>query len=152
MQKITPFLWFDTEAEEAANFYVSVFDNSAIEKITRYPEGTPGKANSVMTVSFTLNGQQFTALNGGPNFKFNMAVSFVVRCEDQAEIDRYWDTLTSDGGAEVECGWLTDKYGLPWQIVPENLDELIGHNPEKVMVALLKMKKLDIAGLEAAGN
>ena len=152
MNKITPFLWFDTQAEEAANFYVSLFDNSEITGVARYPEGTPGKAGSVMTVGFTLAGEPFTALNGGPNFKFSPAISFVVNCADQEEIDRLWAALSSNGGAEVECGWVTDRYGLSWQIVPENLPDLITRNPEKVMGALLKMKKLNIAELEAAGS
>lgn len=152
MNKITPFLWFDDRAEEAANFYVSIFDDSEITGVARYPEGTPGKAGSVMTVGFTLAGQPFTALNGGPNFRFTPAISFVVNCSGQEEIDRLWDALSSDGGVEVECGWVTDRFGLSWQIVPESLPDLIERNPEKVMGALLKMKKLDIAELEAAGD
>lgn len=150
MQKIKPFLWFDTQAEEAAKFYVSIFKDSRIEEVARYPKGTPGKEGSVMTVAFTLAGQPFTALNGGPEFTFNPAVSFVVECDDQAEIDEYWAKLTA-GGKEVQCGWLADKYGLSWQIVPKELPELIAVDPDAVMGELMKMVKLDIAALRAAG-
>jgi predicted 3-demethylubiquinone-9 3-methyltransferase (glyoxalase superfamily) len=157
MQKITPFLWFDSNAEEAVNFYVSVFKNSKITKVARYdaagasasgrPEG------SVMTVAFQLNGQEFVALNGGPHFKFTEAVSFAVNCDTQAELDDLWDKLTT-GGMEVQCGWLKDKYGLSWQIVPANLDELVsGPNPAKslkAMAALMQMVKIDIAKLRQA--
>jgi len=157
-QKITPFLWFDDQAEEAANFYVSIFKNSAIGKVARYSEagkettgGTPGK---VMTVEFTLEGQRFTALNGGPHFKFTEAVSFMVGCEDQEEVDLFWSKLTSGGGQESQCGWLKDRFGLSWQIVPRVLPELIADKDRvkaaRAMEAMLKMKKLDIAALKRA--
>ena len=154
MQKITPFLWFDGKAEEAANFYVSVFRNSKLGAVCRYGEsaakasGRP--AGSVMTVEFQLDGQQFVALNGGPVFKFNESVSFVVNCETQAEIDYYWKKLCA-GGEEVQCGWLKDKYGLSWQIVPTILPKLMqGRKADKAMGAILTMKKLDIAALQRA--
>jgi predicted 3-demethylubiquinone-9 3-methyltransferase (glyoxalase superfamily) len=148
MQKITPFLWFDNNAEEAAQFYTSVFKNSRILNVSRDPKG------SVMVVSFQLEGQQFTALNGGPQFKFSEAFSFVVNCENQAEIDHYWNTLTTGGGQESQCGWLKDKFGFSWQIVPTALGNLMS-DPKKanrVMQALLQMKKLDIAALEEAAE
>ena len=157
MQRITPFLWFDDKAEEAANFYVSVFKNAKLGKIARYSEdaskasGRP--AGSVMTVAFELDGQEITALNGGPHFQFNEAVSFVVNCETQAEIDEYWEKL-SGGGQEGQCGWLKDKYGLSWQIIPTALDKwLSGGDSERsarVMGALLYMRKLDIQALQSA--
>lgn len=153
MQKITPFLWFDHEAEEASKFYVSIFKNSKILQVTRYGEGGPGPAGTVMTVKFVLDGQEFVALNGGPHFKINEAISFVVNCDTQKEIDEFWEKL-SEGGKKVECGWLKDKYGVSWQIVPTILSELVGDsNPEKsqnVMKALLQMKKIDIEGLKEA--
>ena len=153
MPKITPFLWFDHQAEEAANFYTSVFKNSKVGAIARYSEAGPGPAGSVMTVEFTLDGQPFTALNGGPHYTFNEAVSFVVHCEDQAEVDQVWAQLTA-GGKEVQCGWLKDKYGLAWQIVPKRFLELI-MDPDpvrkgRVMKAMFQMKKLDLPKLEAA--
>jgi predicted 3-demethylubiquinone-9 3-methyltransferase (glyoxalase superfamily) len=158
MQKITTCLWFDGQAEEAANFYTSVFKNSKIGKISRYDEaaseasGMP--AVSVMTITFELDGREFMALNGGPAFKFTEAVSLMVNCKDQKEIDYYWNKLTSDGGQESMCGWLKDKFGLSWQIVPEGLDELISEKDpaksKRVMEAILKMKKLDIEVLENA--
>jgi predicted 3-demethylubiquinone-9 3-methyltransferase (glyoxalase superfamily) len=154
MQKITPFLWFDNQAEEAARFYTSIFKNSKIGDIAHYTEGTPGPNGSVMTVRFTIEGQEFIALNGGPEFKFNESISFVVNCGDQAEIDYYWSKFTVNGGQEVQCGWLKDKYGVSWQIVPAILPELIGGPDEKraarVMQALMKMIKLDIAKLKTA--
>lgn len=152
IQKITPFLWFDHQAEEAAGFYTSIFPNSKIAKISRYGESGPGPAGSAMTVDFQLDGQSFVALNGGPHFKFTEAVSFVVACESQDEIDFYWDKLSA-GGAEVQCGWLRDKFGLSWQIVPTVLSELVGGDPKKanaVMKALMSMKKLEIRGLKQA--
>ena len=153
LQKISPFLWFDHQAEEAARFYTSVFKNSRIGAVTRYGEAGPGPKGSVMTVAFELDGQAFTALNGGPVFKFTEAVSFVVNCENQQEVYEMWEKL-SDGGKEVECGWVKDKYGLAWQIVPTVLMEMLqdrdAERKERVMQAMLKMKKLDIAGLEAA--
>ena len=149
MQKITPFLWFKDSAEEAANFYVSVFKNSKITGIMRYGDAGPGTKGDVMAVNFEIDGENYTAFNGNPQYQFNHAVSFFVRCEDQAEIDYFWSALT-DGGAEVACGWLTDKFGLTWQIAPENIGELIS-KPE-AMKAMMTMKKLDIATLEAAGK
>jgi len=157
VQKIAPCLWFDDLAEEAAKFYVSIFDNSSLGTVTRYgkegfevhgrPEG------SAMTVSFRLDGQEFTALNGGPHFKFTEAISFVVNCQSQDEVDAYWEKLSA-GGAEVQCGWLKDKFGLSWQIVPTVLPELLSAaDPEKaqrVMKAMLAMKKLDIHALKQA--
>jgi len=154
MQRITPFLWFDTQAEEAANFYVSIFKNSRITSISRYPEGTPGPVGQVMVVNFELDGQKFIALNGGPTFKFTEAISLLVNCETQQEIDHYWTKLTAGGGNEVECGWLKDKYGLSWQIVPANLEKLLG-TPEKakrVMAVVMKSKKLNIAEMERAAE
>ena len=156
MQKITPFLWFDTHAEEAANFYVAIFPNSRVGQISRYGEGAPMPAGTVLTVGFELDGQAFTALNGGPTFKFNEAISFVVRCKDQAEVDHYWTSLTADGGREVQCGWLTDRFGVSWQIVPDRLLEFLDHPDEavrqRVFGAMMQMVKLDIARLEAAAK
>ncbi|OLC75090.1 MAG: hypothetical protein AUH78_09865 [Gemmatimonadetes bacterium 13_1_40CM_4_69_8] len=154
MQKITPFLWFDNNAEEAAQFYTSIFKNSKILNLSRYGDAGPGPKGSVMVVNFQLEGQQFTALNGGPLFKFSEAFSFVVNCETQKEIDEYWNKLTSGGGKESECGWLKDKFGFSWQIVPTALGKLMS-DPKKanrVMQALLQMKKLDIATLEDAAE
>ena len=153
MQKITPFLWFDDQAEEAMNFYVAVFENSKVGKIMRYGDAGPGPKGSVMTASFELEGQPFTALNGGPHFKFTEAVSFVVNCETQEEVDRFWDRL-SEGGQTQQCGWLKDKFGLSWQITPSVLIELLNDpDPEKsrrVMEAMLQMTKIDIAKLRQA--
>jgi predicted 3-demethylubiquinone-9 3-methyltransferase (glyoxalase superfamily) len=153
MQKITPFLWFDHQAEEAANFYTSLFEDSKILSISRYGEGAPGQAGTVMTVSFQLEGQEFIGLNGGPEFSFSPAISFFVDCPTQAEVDRLWDKLT-EGGQEVQCGWLKDKYGLSWQIVPSGLNELLnGPDPQgcrRAMQAILKMKKLDLAVMKRA--
>ena len=155
-QKITTFLWFDNNAEEAANFYVSVFKNSRILKTSHYTEVGPGPKGSVMTISFELDGQEFTALNGGPQFKFTEAISLVVNCESQEEVDYYWNKLSTDGGREVECGWVKDKYGLFWQIVPEKLMHyLTDGDPalvNRVMQAMMQMKKLDIKKLEQAAN
>ncbi len=154
MQKITPFLWFDNNAEAAAQFYTSIFKNSKILNVSRYGDAGPGPKGAVMVVNFQLEGQQFTALNGGPLFKFSEAFSFVVNCETQKEIDEYWNKLTSGGGKESECGWLKDRFGFSWQIVPTALGRLMS-DPKKanrVMQALLQMKKLDIATLEAAGE
>jgi predicted 3-demethylubiquinone-9 3-methyltransferase (glyoxalase superfamily) len=156
-QKITPFLWFDHQAEEAAQFYTSIFKNSKILNVSRYGDAGPGPKGSVMVVNFQLEGQQFTALNGGPLFKFSEAFSFVVNCENQQEIDHYWTTLTANGGKESQCGWLKDKFGFSWQIVPTALGRLMSGDSQKanrVMQALLQMTKLDIATLEeaAAGN
>jgi predicted 3-demethylubiquinone-9 3-methyltransferase (glyoxalase superfamily) len=153
MQKITPFLWFDTQAEDAARFYTSIFKNSKIARINRYGDAGPGPKGTVMIVEFEMNGQQFLALNGGPQFKFTQAVSFVVNCETQQEVDELWEKL-SQGGRKDRCGWLTDKFGLSWQIVPTVLGKLMsGSDPEKskrVMQAMLQMDKLDIQRLEAA--
>ena len=154
---ITPCLWFDTEAEEAANFYCSIFENAKVGKISRYPKAGQEvhrkRPGSVMVVEFEINGQTFTALNGGPNFKFNEAVPFQVRCETQAEVDHYWSKLTQ-GGEEGPCGWLKDKYGLSWQIVPTAIPKMMTDpdptKSERVMNAFLKMKKLDIAAIERA--
>jgi predicted 3-demethylubiquinone-9 3-methyltransferase (glyoxalase superfamily) len=153
MQRITPFLWFDDQAEEAANFYVSVFKNSKIKEKTHYTGEEPlGKKGSVLTVAFELDGQEFMALNGGPRFKFTEAVSFVINCETQEEIDYYWGKLTADGGAEVQCGWLADKYGLSWQVVPTKFWEWARNRAgfQRVMQTLMPMKKLDIAMLQEA--
>jgi predicted 3-demethylubiquinone-9 3-methyltransferase (glyoxalase superfamily) len=152
-QRINPFLWFDGQAEEAANFYVSIFPNSKIGSTSRYGEAGPGPKGSVMTVAFDLDGLSFTALNGGPMFKFTEAISLVVHCETQAEVDHYWDKLSA-GGQQVQCGWLKDKYGLSWQIVPNALIELVQDKDpaksQRVMAAMMQMKKIDIAGLKAA--
>jgi predicted 3-demethylubiquinone-9 3-methyltransferase (glyoxalase superfamily) len=156
-QRITPFLWFDDRAEEAAKFYVSVFPNSKITSTSRYDEATASAAGrppgTAMTVAFQLDGQDFVALNGGPHFTFTEAVSFVVNCESQAEIDHYWSVLTSGGGQEVQCGWLKDRFGLSWQVVPAALEQLLQSGPEKasrVMAAIMKMKKLDVEALTRA--
>jgi predicted 3-demethylubiquinone-9 3-methyltransferase (glyoxalase superfamily) len=156
MQKITPFLWFDNNAEEAAQFYTSIFKNSKILNVSRYGDAGPGPKGSVMVVKFQLAGQEFTALNGGPQFKFSEAVSFVVNCENQQEVDEYWRKLTANGGQESMCGWLKDKFGFSWQIVPTALGRLMGdkdpQRANRVMQALLKMRKLDIATLERAAE
>ncbi len=154
MQKIQPFLWFDGDAEEAARFYVSVFgDDSRLGAITHYGEGAPLPAGTVLTVTFTLRGQQFVALNGAPDFPFTQAVSFAISCDTQEEIDRFWARLT-EGGQEVQCGWLEDRYGLSWQVVPSELPRLIGDpdpaRRDRVMQALMRMVKLDIAALRRA--
>ncbi|HKA57678.1 MAG TPA: VOC family protein [Gemmatimonadales bacterium] len=155
-QTITPFLWFDTQAEEAANFYISIFKNSRILHVSRYGDAGPGPKGSAMVVNFQLAGQEFTALNGGPRFKFSEAFSFVVNCENQREIDEYWTRLTADGGQESMCGWLKDKFGFSWQILPIELGRLMtDKDPRKanrVMEALLKMRKLDVAALKAAAK
>jgi len=153
MQKITPCLWFDRQAEEAARFYVSIFKNSKIGEITRYGEGAPLPKGTVLTVRFQLDGQDFLALNGGPVFKFTEAISLIVNCDTQEEIDRMWDKL-SEGGQQVECGWLKDKYGLSWQIAPAVIGKMLS-DPDpargaRVLQAVLKMKKLDIKKLEEA--
>ena len=154
MPKIYPFLWFDSQAIEAANLYCSIFPNSKIGKIALYGKGGPGPERSVMTVSFTLDGQEFTALNAGPRFKFTEAVSFVIPCKDQNEIDYYWSKLTANGGEESMCGWLKDKFGLSWQVIPANIGELMSDpDPQRagrVVQALLQMRKLEIAKLTAA--
>jgi predicted 3-demethylubiquinone-9 3-methyltransferase (glyoxalase superfamily) len=154
-QKIIPNLWFDTEAEEAAEFYLSVFKDSRIIGKTHYTEGAPREAGMVMTVEFELNGQRFTGINGGPDFKFDEAVSFLISCETQDEVDYYWEKL-SEGGSEGPCGWLKDKYGLSWQVVPSGMDELFSDSDpkraERAMKAMLQMSKLDIAELRRAAD
>ena len=153
MLGITPNLWFDTEAEEAANFYTSIFEDSKIVSVLRYGEAGPRSAGMVMTVTFQLQGQEFTAINGGPEFKFNEAMSLEVKCETQEEVDELWKTL-SDGGVEGPCGWLKDRYGVSWQIVPTRLVELLqdedSERANRVMKAMLQMKKIDIEELEKA--
>lgn len=153
LQKITPFLWFDTQAEEAVKFYASIFKNSSVGAITYYSELGPGPKGSVMTIGFQLEGQQFVALNGGPHFKFTEAISFVVNCQTQEEVNHFWEKL-AEGGQEVQCGWVKDKFGVSWQIIPAVLPTLFqGDDPERtkrVMHAMLQMKKLDIAALEKA--
>lgn len=152
-QKITPFLWFDTQAEDAANFYTSVFKNSKVGKVVRYGDAGPGPKGTVLTVSLQLDGQEFIALNGGPQFQFTEAVSFVINCASQEEVDHYWNKLT-EGGQESQCGWLKDKFGLSWQVVPTILTELLADkDPAKanrVMQAMLQMKKIDISVLQRA--
>jgi len=158
MQKITPFLWFDNQAEEAVKFYTSIFKDSKIGKITRYGEagekvaGRP--SGSVMTIDFEVEGQKFTALNGGPQFKFTESISFVVNCGTQEEVDYFWDKLTADGGQESQCGWLKDKFGLSWQVVPTVLIDMLhdkdSRKSEHVMQAMLQMQKIDIKKLKAA--
>ncbi|HET9328316.1 MAG TPA: VOC family protein [Candidatus Eisenbacteria bacterium] len=153
-QKITPCLWFDNNAEEAVNFYTSVFKHSKIHKVMRYGEAGPGAEGSVMTISFQIEGQDFLALNGGPQFKFNEAISLIVNCEDQKEVDELWTKLTQDGGQESQCGWLKDKFGMSWQITPKALIEMVqDKDPEKaqrVFRAMLGMKKIQIDELEEA--
>ena len=154
-QRIRPNLWFDTEAEEAANFYVSVFKNSRIVSVARYPENAPREAGMVMTVEFELDGQRFVGINGGPEFTFDEAVSFEILCEDQDEVDYYWERLT-DGGEESQCGWLKDRYGVSWQVVPKGMDEVFSdadlERAKRAMEAMLIMRKLDIAALRAAAD
>ena len=153
MQRIVPFLWFDSNAEEAANFYGSIFKGSKIVHTSRYGEAGPGPKGSVMVVTFELDGQELMALNGGPQFKFSEAISLLVNCKNQDEVDYYWEKLSA-GGQEVQCGWLKDRFGLSWQVVPTILSQLLtGADPEKsrrAMSAMLKMKKLDIAALQRA--
>jgi len=154
MQKITPFLWFDGNAEEAMNFYLSIFKNSKVRGVSRYSEAGPGPAGSVMVANFTLDGQDFMALNGGPQFKFNEAISFVVNCQNQQEVDELWEKLSSQGGKPGRCGWLKDKFGVSWQIVPTALGELMkDKDPQKskrVMQAMFQMNKIDIDALMRA--
>ena len=147
-------LWFDTQAEEAANYYVSIFKNSKVTGISRYGETGPGAKGSVMVAEFELDGQKFTALNGGPQFKFTEAISLVVNCESQEEVDYYWEKLSGNGGQEVVCGWLKDKYGLSWQIVPPALTKFITDKDrvkaDRAMQAMMKMRKIDISALQKA--
>jgi predicted 3-demethylubiquinone-9 3-methyltransferase (glyoxalase superfamily) len=153
MRKITPFLWFDDKAEEAANFYVSIFKNSKVGRISRYGEGGPGPKGSVMSVTFILDGEEFSALNGGPVFSFTPAISFFVDCKTQAEVDELWEKLSA-GGEKGQCGWLKDKYGVSWQIVPSGLGELLGDKDpvkaKKAMQAMMQMTKLDIEAMRRA--
>jgi predicted 3-demethylubiquinone-9 3-methyltransferase (glyoxalase superfamily) len=153
--KITPCLWFDMQAEEAAAFYCSIFPNSRIVSGAPYPEGGPGPAGEAMVVEFELDGQRFTAINGGPQFAFTEAVSFQIGCADQSEVDYYWDKLT-DGGEESMCGWLKDRFGLSWQVVPAGLDELFGADDparaQRAMQAMMTMRKLDIGAMRAAAD
>ncbi len=155
MRPIIPNLWFDTEAEQAAQFYVSVFPDSRILGSTRYPEGAPGPTGSVMTVEFELDGQRFVGINGGPQFPFTEAVSFQITCETQDEVDRYWEALTA-GGEESVCGWLKDRFGLSWQVVPTGMEELFAdpdpQRAQRAMQAMLGMRKLDLAALRAAAD
>jgi predicted 3-demethylubiquinone-9 3-methyltransferase (glyoxalase superfamily) len=155
MQRITPFLWFDGKAEEAARFYCSIFKNSKIKSVAHYGEGAPGPKGKVMIVEFELDGQAITALNGGPQFPFTEAISLVVNCKDQREIDYYWKKLT-EGGKEVQCGWLKDKYGVSWQIVPTIVSELMSDEDpaqrDRVMAAVMKMVKPDIAAMKRAAK
>jgi predicted 3-demethylubiquinone-9 3-methyltransferase (glyoxalase superfamily) len=158
MQKIATYLWFDNNAEDAINLYTSLFEDSKVLNMQRYPEGAPGPipAGHLMSATFQLAGQEFIVLNGGPQFKFNEAISLFVHCKDQAEVDRYWNALTADGGEESMCGWLKDKFGLSWQIVPDALMELLSDpNPARAqaaMQAMLQMQKIDIAALQAAAD
>ena len=153
MQKITPFLWFDNQAEEAVNFYVSIFKNSKVLGVSRYGDAGPGPKGTVMSATFQLDGQTFYALNGGPQFKFTPAISLFVSCETQPEVDELWEKLSA-GGRKDRCGWLQDKYGLSWQIIPKTLGEMMGDkDPQKskrVMQAMLQMSKIEIAGLKKA--
>jgi predicted 3-demethylubiquinone-9 3-methyltransferase (glyoxalase superfamily) len=155
-QKIVTNLWFDTEAEEAANFYLSVFRDGRIVNTTHYTEAGPREAGLVMTVEFELMGQRFVAINGGPEFKFNEAVSLQINCDDQDEVDYYWEKLTADGGKEAPCGWLSDKYGLAWQVTPAGIEDVFSDaDPEaakRTMEAMLKMTKLDVEALRAAAE
>jgi predicted 3-demethylubiquinone-9 3-methyltransferase (glyoxalase superfamily) len=154
--RITPNLWFDDNGMEAAEFYVSVFPNSEIRTVTHYGETGPGEAGRVMTVDFVLDGHEYTAINGGPQFTFDEAISFLIDCADQEEIDYYWTKLTADGGEESQCGWLKDKFGLSWQVVPAGWQEMMNDpdagRRERAMQAMFGMKKLDIAALQAAAD
>lgn len=155
MQKITPSLWFDGNAEQAAEFYLGIFPNSRIVSTARYPENSPGEAGTVMTVEFELDGCRFVGINGGPQFPFTEAVSFQINCSDQDEVDRYWSAL-GEGGEEGPCGWLKDKFGLSWQVVPDGMDEIFSDpdptRAERGMAAMMTMKKLDIAELRRAAD
>jgi predicted 3-demethylubiquinone-9 3-methyltransferase (glyoxalase superfamily) len=154
MQKIKPYLWFNDNAEEAINFYTSIFKNSKIDSLTRYGEGSPFPAGTLMTANFQLEGMEFIALNGGPQFRFNESISLFVECKTQEEVDTLWAKLTADGGEEAPCGWLKDKFGLSWQIVPSVLGELLSDpdpvKAQNVAMAMMQMKKIDIAALQQA--
>jgi predicted 3-demethylubiquinone-9 3-methyltransferase (glyoxalase superfamily) len=155
-QKIVPNLWFDTQAEEAAQYYIDVFGSGRVLGVTRYPEGSPGVAGSVMAVEFEAAGMCFVGINGGPHFTFTEAVSFEIACADQAEVDRFWDRFIADGGEESQCGWLKDKYGLSWQVVPVGMTELFADpdpaRAQRAVQAMLGMRKLDVAALRAAAD
>jgi predicted 3-demethylubiquinone-9 3-methyltransferase (glyoxalase superfamily) len=155
-QKIVPSLWFDTQAEEAAHYYIDVFGSGRIISIARYPEGSPGPAGSVMSVEFEAGGLRFDGINGGPVFTFTEAVSFQIQCADQAEVDRFWDRFIGDGGEESQCGWLKDKYGLSWQVIPAGMTEVFAdpdpRRAQRAVQAMLGMKKLDLAALRAAAD
>jgi predicted 3-demethylubiquinone-9 3-methyltransferase (glyoxalase superfamily) len=155
-EKISTWLWFDTEGEEAAEFYCSLFPDSKITGVQRHGEGGPRPAGTAMVVTFQLDGRPFAALNGGPEFKFTEAVSLMIECEDQAEVDRYWDAFVGGGGQESDCGWCKDRYGFSWQVVPKRLQELLGDpdpaRAQRAMAAMLKMKRIDVAALEAAAE
>ena len=155
-QKIVPNLWFDTEAEEAAEFYCSVFPNSKVIGKTHYTEGAPREAGMVMTVEWELDGQHFVGINGGDDFSFDEAVSLEIKCADQEEVDYYWEKLTADGGSEGQCGWCKDRFGLSWQVVPTGMEELFADSDperaERAMLAMLKMSKLDVAALRSAAD
>jgi predicted 3-demethylubiquinone-9 3-methyltransferase (glyoxalase superfamily) len=154
--KIVPNLWFDTEAQEAAEFYCSVFPNSKVTGISHYTEGSPGEPGTVMTVSWELDGNSFVGINGGPQFQFSEAVSLEIRCADQEEVDHYWEKLTEGGGSEGQCGWLKDRYGLSWQVVPAGMEEVFADSDpkraERAMKAMLQMTKLDVAALQRAAD
>ncbi len=155
MPRTYPCLWFDTDAQPAAEFYTSLFPNSRITTVSHYPKGSGDREGQVLTVAFELDGVPYLALNGGPQFTFDEAISITIDVKDQAELDRYWDALVADGGQESMCGWLKDKFGLSWQVVPEHWDEIASGDPDraaKVFAAMMTMKRLDIAALEAAGN
>jgi predicted 3-demethylubiquinone-9 3-methyltransferase (glyoxalase superfamily) len=155
MPQITPNLWFDTQGEEAAEFYCSIFPNSKITNVTYYGDAGPGPAGTVLTVDFVLDGQEYTAINGGPEFTFTEAISLLVNCEDQEEVDYYWSKLT-DGGQEIQCGWLKDRYGLSWQVCPVGMIDLLNdpdpQRSQRAMTAMFGMKKLDLAALQAAAD
>jgi predicted 3-demethylubiquinone-9 3-methyltransferase (glyoxalase superfamily) len=155
-QKIVPNLWFDTQAEEAAQYYIDVFGSGRVVSVARYPEGGPGPVGEVMSVEFEAAGMRLVGINGGPAFTFTEAVSLQVNCADQAEVDRYWDRLVGDGGEESQCGWLKDRYGLSWQIVPAGMDDLFSDpdpgRSQRAMQAMLGMRKLDVAALQAAAD
>ncbi len=155
-QKIIPSLWFDTEAEDAANYYLSVFPDGKIHSITHYNDAVPSKAGTVVTVEWEVLGMRFVGINGGPQFKFDEAISFQIMCEDQDEVDYYWEKLTADGGEEGPCGWVKDRFGLSWQVVPKGMDQLFSDpdadRARRAMEAMLKMRKLDIAAIKAAAD
>jgi predicted 3-demethylubiquinone-9 3-methyltransferase (glyoxalase superfamily) len=156
MPQITPNLWFDTESEEAARFYCSIFPNSEITNVSYYNEAGPRETGTVLTVDFVLDGQRITAINGGPQFTFDEAISLLIECKDQAEVDYYWSRLTADGGEESQCGWCKDKYGLSWQVVPGGMEKFLGDadpaRAERAMKAMLGMRKIDLAAIEAAAD